>query len=80
MKLISRAMCSGCIEAKAILKSQDIEYIEYDTQTIDGMALLSRYFDGPDTLLPAIICESHKDMEIIWELLPDVNVAVSRTW
>jgi len=73
--LVTRLMCSACEEAKEILESYEIKHYVYDADTREGMSLLSMHFSGPDTLLPAIICQSYSDMEMICQIMESISFA-----
>ena len=67
--IITRDLCGGCLDLKEILSAHDIEFSELDAASANGMAELSMVFDGPDTMLPAVVCECYTDMEFITDLL-----------
>lgn len=72
--VITRMMCSSCADIKEILDAYEIPYdVQYATETV-GMSLLAMHFDGPDTLLPAIICECYRDMEYMGDLVDQLKI------
>lgn len=79
MIIVTRKMCGMCQELKEIMDSQDIEYSTLDAKTVDGLIALARYFDGPDTALPSVICEDQDEYDLVSQYY-DGNICIRRTW
>jgi len=79
MTIITRAMCGACQELKEVLESQDIEFAAIDGSSVDGMGYLARYFSGPDTGLPAVICEYQEEFDLVSQFHSG-EIAIRRTW
>ncbi|MFW6159070.1 MAG: hypothetical protein ACOC8E_06920 [Planctomycetota bacterium] len=51
VEVITRPLCGGCQELKRKLSDAGVEFVEHDTETIDGLAAWA-WYDAPD-LVPA---------------------------
>ena len=52
VEIITRRLCGGCQDLKRRLKEAGIQYVEHDTETVDGLAAWA-WYDAP-ALLPAV--------------------------
>ena len=52
VEVITRQLCGGCQELKKRLSEAGVEYVEHDTETVDGLATWA-WYDAPE-LLPAV--------------------------
>jgi len=52
VEIITRRLCGGCQELKHRLSEAGVEFVEHDTDTVDGLAAWAWY--GSPALLPAV--------------------------
>ena len=77
IKIITRELCSGCKDIKEILEAYDIKYEEIYAKSDEGMVHLVMSCSGPDTLLPAVICTSYGQMEMLSDLLNQLGIVAT---
>jgi len=72
VELITRRLCGGCQELKRRLKDAGVEYVEHDTETVDGLAAWA-WYDAPE-LLPAVavdgrLIDASGDVEALFKAI-----------
>ena len=72
VEVITRRLCGGCQELKRRLSEADVQFVEHDIETVDGLAAWA-WYDAPE-LLPAVAVDGRRldasgDVDALFEAI-----------